>query len=406
MAIFSTQEVASAIMQTLNTISTTLYDDGQITNKIVFYGTDSIDIYERYREMEFAIDDAEKVTPFLLTSIDYAQELEDYIRYEENFKLTVYGFLAEKQDLCTIFNTLTRLENTSNRREIISAYTVEKLFSKLYIEEDYKFAQDGSNEQRFSGSLTFIWNVSSGLATSEDIDIKINTMSIPHNMINLMVEKRIIPVDTLSSSGISTYLSSTQDWSLLFNFPLDTSNTTLYNLFKDMGKSNYNKTYSLEVLIGTTSIFSETMYIEKIGFVDTRPAILNFEVIFKRVPAATTQIYIDDVQVPVLNFNISSKNDLESYIKLNQVAVDNDIVGRQWSISLQLPLSEVDSNVTINEIFAEVISQEVGNIHTITINRNSGTFEQTYTVMMLEGNYEFLDDTNESFTATFIKVGD
>ena len=406
MAIFSTQEVASAIMQTLNTISKTLYDDSQITSKIVFYGTESIDIYERFREMEFAVDDTEKVTPFLLTSIDYAQELEDYLRYEENFKLTVYGFTAEKDDLCLIFNELTRLENTVNRREIIEGFTVEKLFGKISIEEDYKFAKDGTNEGRFSGTLNFIWNVSAGLATSEDIDIKINNVSVPHNMINLMVEKRIIPVSALSTSGISTYLSSTQDWSLLFNFPLDTSNSTLFDLFKDMGKSNYNKTYALEVLVSSTSIFKQTMYIEKIGFVDTRPAILDFEVVFKRVPAATTTIKIDDVQVPVLSYKISSKNELESYIKLNQILVDNDIVGRQWSISLELPLSEVDANATINEIFAEVISQELGNTHTITLNRNSGTFEQTYTVMMLEGSYEFSEDANQSFTATFIKVGD
>lgn len=234
MAIFLTQDIANLIAIELNDIAKDLETNGDILTKFVFYGTSDLSTYERIQTGEYNVDEYEKITPFLLRSTNFVQQPEDYTRYEEAFELTIYGFLDEKSDLEKVFNTYTNLENTVNRVISLDIFRVEKSVSKLFISPEILTAQDGTIEDRFEGSLNFIWSIAEGIATSDDITVKVDNVEIPYNVISLTTEKRNINSEALTTSGVDKFMSTVTGYTISMDLPYLTTNTKLVELFQDV----------------------------------------------------------------------------------------------------------------------------------------------------------------------------
>jgi uncharacterized protein YifE (UPF0438 family) len=210
MGLYRTDEVASLTRDRLNETSASLYDAGIIQSKVVFGGTSDFITYERWQTQEYTINDNQLITPFILNSINFAQDKEDYTRYEEQFTLSLYGFVNQKEDIEKIFAQYTNEENTVNRVTTLDGvFRVAKDVGKLIIEPSYLNAQDGSDETRFVASLDFIWSFAEGITTSDDITITIDTIPIPYNMISFTPEKRNINTQDMSITGIDKYMSTT-----------------------------------------------------------------------------------------------------------------------------------------------------------------------------------------------------
>jgi hypothetical protein len=399
MAIFSTQEISNLISIQLNTLSQSLYDDEEITSKIYFYGTSDVSTYERIQLGEYELDDYQKITPFILRSINFSQEPEDYTRYEEAFELKIYGYLNEKTDLEKIFNVYTQLENTSNRVVALDTYRIEKSTSKLTIFPEILQSQDGRLEDRIEGTLSFIWSIAKGITTSDDITITIDGDPIPYNMLSLTSEKRTVNTQLTSTTGITTFLSSVMGYNLVFNLPYLTTNTKLTTLFEDVWNKKYNKKYAIVITIAENIVLNEDVYLVSGSFIDPKPTILDFEVVFNRVPKQT-EIKIDDVGVPVLEFNISNKAEVSPSVKINEDSTKSTYLSSNFTINMTLPLYESDSsNTTISGLLADVLEGAFGTSYIIKIIRD--TFEKEYNVILIDGTYSFSTDSNGTMEITF-----
>jgi len=400
MAIFLTQEISTLIETQLNSLAQTMYGTSDITTKFVFYSTADLATYERIQTGEYEVDVYEKITPILLRSINFAQMPEDYTRYEESFELSVYGYYSEKQDLEKVFNAFTNLENTTNRVVTEGIYRIEKSCSKLWFNPTLLTAQDGTLEDRIEGSLNFVWSIAEGIVTSDDIHIYIDTVEIPYNILSLLSEKRNILSEALTTTGIDKFMTSVTGQTISMNLPYLTTNSKLVELFGDAWNNVYNKKYLLTIDIGTEITYSQYVYLSSGTFEDPKPTILNFGVLFKRAPIQT-QIYIDNVLVPVLTFGFGSKADVSSTVKINEESTKSAYLSSNSTITMTLPLDETDSNTSVSGIFENILDKAFGTSYVVKIVRN--TFEKTYNVILMDGTYGFEHDTSGSIDITFIE---
>jgi len=398
MAIFLTQDIANLISIELNDIAKDLKTNGDILTDFVFYGTSDLATYERIQTGEYEMDQYEKITPFILRSTNFAQQPEDYTRYEEAFELKIYGYINEKTDLEKVFNTYTNLENTTNRVMSLDIFRVEKSVSKLWIDSEILQAQDGTLEDRFEGTLGFIWSIAEGITTSDDITIMIDGVEIPYNIISLTSEKRNINSEPLTVSGIDKFMSTVSGYTISLDLPYLTTNTKLVELFQDVWNKKYNKKYSLSIAIGAQISFVDEVFLSMGAFEDPKPTILNFAVTFKRVPKQT-QIYINDILVPTLEFSIVNEAQLSPTVKINEDSNKSVYLSSNFTIDMTLPLDESDSNSTISTILGNILDGTFGTSYRVSLVRN--TFNKEYNVILAKGSYSFDTDSSGSIDITF-----
>jgi len=399
MSIFLTQDIANLIAIELNDIAKDLQTAGDILTKFVFYGTSDLSTYERIQTGEYNVDQYEKITPFLLRSTNFAQQPEDYTRYEEAFELSIFGFYNEKTDLEKVFNTYTNLENTVNRVIAEGIYRIEKSVSKIFIYPTLITAMDGTLEDRIEGSLSFIWSIAEGIVTSDDITIKLDNVEIPYNVLSLISEKRNILSEPITSTGIDKYMSTVTGQSLSMNLPYLTSNSKLIELFQDVWNKTYNKQYLLTITIGENISYSDYVTLSSGTFEDPKPTILSFGVLFKRVQKQT-EIYINNVLVPVLDFGFVNQAEISPVVKINEDSNKSTYISSNFGISMTLPLQESDDNSAIADLFSKVLDGLFGTSYTIRIVRNT-YFSRTYNVILTNGSYNFEHDTSGSIELDF-----
>lgn len=406
MRIYLPQEIANMVSIELNTLAKDMYGD-EITTKFVFVGTSDMSVYERYITEEFVLDDDQKITPFIITSIGAAQQAEDfYTRYEENFSITFYPYHNEKSDFETLLREYVNLENTTNRTITKDGNRIEKITGFPVIDNEFLTPQDGSNEYRFSANMRFIWNFAEGVITSDDLTIKFDNIEVPYNVISLGVEKRNINNIPLTLAGIDLYMSSVTDYTLSFNLPYLTAGTAgpkLIDLFQDLWHKKYNKKYKLDITIGTDIVYSEDVYIVGGSFVDPRPTIFDFEFIVKRVPKQA-EIYIDNVQIPVISFNLQSKSENDQIVGINNDSVESAYLFSSYSINMTLPLDEEDTNTKTAILLSNTMNRLFGEEHTIRFVRNS--LDVSYNVIMVDGNYSIEGESNGTIDLSFTKRDD
>lgn len=399
MSIFLTQEVANLVATQLNDLATDMYTSNDITTKFVFYGTADLATYERIQTGEYEIDDYEKITPFLLRSVNFAQSPEDYTRYEESFEINVFGFYAEKTDLERVFNAFTNQENTTNRVVAEGIYRIEKSVSKIFIYPTLITAMDGTLEDRIEGTLSFIWSIAEGIVTSDDIHVYIDSVEIPYNVLSLISEKRNILSEPITATGINTYMSTVTGQSLSMNLPYLTTNAKLIELFQDVWSKTYNKKYLLSITIGSNISYSNYVTLSSGTFEDPKPTILSFGVLFKRVQSQT-EIYINDVLVPVLDFSFGNQAEVSPTVKINEDSNKSAYLSSNFGISMTLPLHETDANSSIADLFSKIMDGTFGTSYTVRLVRNT-YFTRTYNVILVNGSYSFEHDTSDSIEVEF-----
>lgn len=395
-----TQEIAEIVKTKLNDLALTMYEASEISTKFVFDGTSDFTQYERFITGEYDMDIYEKTTPFIISSVSGGQQPEDYTRYDEQFRVNFYGYISEKQDFEKVIRKYINNENTSNRVISLEGYRVEKKTGFITIEPEIMPALDGTNEARFNADFEFVWNFAEGIVTSDDITITLDGISIPYNMISFVPEKRHINTQATTSDGIDKFMASVTGYTMTLALPYLESNTKLVELFKDIWNKKYNKKYLLHIDIGTEVTFEDYVYISAGNFVDPKPSILDFEVMIRRVPKQT-EIYIDEQLVPVLDFGFKNKAALNATIKLNEESAKAAYLSANYGITMTLPLDEDDSNPTIAGLFSDVLDSSFYKSHTIRLKRN--TKDITYDVIMVDGDYNFEQDSNGSILLLFVE---
>ena len=396
--IFLTSEIVGLVNKDLNDISYALFQEGELINKIVMNGTSDLAVYERFQTGEFSIDEYEFVTPFILESKEFNQIAESYTRYEESFELRIYGFMKHKTDIEKIFNTYTNVENTVNRVVSLGNYRVEKGVGKLQITSEFLPAQDGSNEQRFEGILSFAWGFAEGIVTTDDIIIKIDDVEIPYNAAGINTEKRGTNTIDMTSSGISEHLSSLTGYSVALSLPFLTSNTKLVELFNDIWNKTYNKQYKLTIDIMNVIHFEDMVTLSEGIFIGVKPSILDFDVTLKRVPKST-KVYINDILVPILDFGFTNKAETDAIVKVNEESTVSVFTSSNFGINLVLPLDEDGNNSVIESIMSDTLHGTYGNSYKIRVIRNS--IDITYDVILTNGIYNFDINSNGAINVSF-----
>ena len=398
MSIFLTQEIANIVDTELNDLAKQMYTDGDITTKFVFYGTADLVTYERFQLGEYELDVYEKITPFLLRSVNFAQSPEDYTRYEESFELILYGYENEKTDLERVFNKFTYTENTINRVVTQGIYRIEKSASRLYINPNKLTAMDGTLDDRIEGSLGFIWSIAEGVVTSDDIIVKIDGVEIPYNVLSINTDKKNIQSEPITATGINKYISGSTAQLISLNLPYLTTNAKLVELFKDVWNKKYNKKYTLTIGIGDDISYTEDVSMVLGTFDDPKPTILNFLVIMKRVQKQTA-VYINDTLVPVMSFGYTNQGDINQTVKINEDSNKSVYLSSNFGISLAIALDENDSNEAVNQIMSDIFDGSFGTSYQIRVVRN--TIDKTYNVILTTGAYSFEDDTSGTIQIEF-----
>ena len=404
MKIYRPQEIANAISIELNNLAVRMYDAGDILTKFVFYGTADFTVYERYITGEYNIAENQRLIPFIIGSVSASQEAEDYYtRYEEEFGIRFYPYISEKNDFEILLREYVNLENTTNRIIQLDEYRVEKITSFPAIDDKIYPAQDGSQEDRFTAELGFVWNFAAGIVTSNDIHIYIDEVEVPYNTMSFIVQKRNINTLTLDSTGISTYLSSVMPFDIVLNLPYLEDNLKLRALYLDAWTKKYNTKYTLRITIGTHLDYTDEVFLSAASIVDIRPSIMNFEVSLTRVPKKI-EISIDNEAVPVLQFNIKSESQTNTAVNINDDESKQIHIASNYIISLSLPVDENDTNPIISGYLFKTLQRTFGTSSTISIKRNN--ININYDVILINGEYTFSTDSNSSIELTFVKRDD
>jgi hypothetical protein len=398
--------MANIVASDLNDISQILYDAEEISTKILFQGTDDSTIYERWIKGEYDLETDIRITPFILESIDFYQLREDYMRYEETFGLRVYGYFTEKIDLEKIFNYYTNIENTSNKTVVIESLRIEKETGRIDFDIEM-FAKDGSDESRIEGSLFFTWYFLGGGVTSDNIEVKINNVRIPYKFYNFESAKRNISTLDFTSSGITQLLNSAYGYSVAMTLPLLTDNNVIMEIYEDVYAKRYNKKYTFEYKLfkddTTFFSFSDDLYLLGGNSPDQKPSVLDFDVMFARVPKSI-EIYIDDVRIPILEYSYSFSPQQDEAVNINDEKVKNVNIFSTFNISLTLPLNENNENTKINELYTDIHNRNIDKIYNIRLKRNN-LLDVTYNVILSQDNSFSGDiDANQFFQCSFVEV--
>jgi len=408
MKIYRPQEIANKVASELNDLAVTLYENQTILTKFVFKGTADFSIYERYITGEYnlsdGIDDQQKIIPFIIGSISASQEAEDYYtRYEEEFGIRFYPYVNEKNDFEVLLREYVNLENTTNRVIDLDGYRVEKITGFPAIDDKIYPPQDGSNEYRFHVELGFIWNFASGIVTSKDINVYIDNQLVPYNTLSFVVEKRNINTLSLDATGIARYLSSVMPFNIVMSLPYLEDNPKSRELFMDAWGKIYNKKYTLRITVGQYVDYTDEVFLSSASVVDIRPSIVNFEVALTRVPKKT-EILIDTLVAPVLQFNIKSESQTNSIVNINEEQSKELHISSNFSISLSVAVDENDLDPIVTSYLTKTLERNFGGASTIQLKRNN--IDITYDVILINGEYEFSVDSNSTLDLTFVKRDD
>jgi len=417
---FTPEEIAIILQAKLNDYSSALYESTDITKKIPFLVTADYVLYDRYQTQEYNVDDYQEFTPILLKrSFQYTYTNTDYLRYQETYSLHAYCYADQKFELEKIFKGLVQIENTTLNTETIdqydngevgSTFRITKVMTDFTFNEE-QFSQDGSNRKRINADSEITWNFLDGVMTSFDIDISIDGVSMPYIRFGFVDTQRPIANKTIDTTGQVIPLKSTNYYGIELVLPYINSSTVvndevidgkILEIYKGLYDKKYNKKHIISYVDTAGVEWSYDVIISNKNFIDVRPQILDFSVTFIR-NEGNIQIEIDDIEVPIISYNIDTQPQLVTTQNINEDKTKSAFSGIGYTISMDLDISDLTNTKTL-ELLSRIVKRNMNSQHKVYFSFASGLVTETYDVILQNGSYSFDTNPTGSISISFTEI--
>ncbi len=388
MEYLSNQTIAKLIEDKLNDYSDLLFSNELITEQIRFRITDDFQKYTNkttYEGLKY-VPGVLQLTAPRMPEYTFAGILaEDYV-------VTFYGVIRQRDDIQKILNYYVRVEN-EERVFSQDGWTVTKTVQKPRFIDRYDH-NEGKKEDSFILQLVLNWSYVMGGVVGRDSNVKIDNVLMDYYSIAYRNDKSLLPNITYGTHSNDKLVSE----QVVVNFPIQVGNAKNAELLASILNSSYNKTHTIQFTVGTvvksiTGVLrSGTLSYNNdntiVGF------IVTFQKALPRIP-----IYIDDQTVLVGAFSVDMEKGIEvvpdigaGRVSINAVAVR---IGRSISMTVIL-----DGSSKANEL-AEDIANDTFMKKQYTIRHSIGGVERTYQVFMQKGHYRYTENANLTLECIF-----
>ncbi len=393
-------DIAVLVELQLNEKARELFDAGEVEAKIVFNVTADYQLYERMQKAEYELDDYQEFTPVIISRIDHYEYPADYLRYEEKYSMSIYGYADQLEDLERVIKSYTVDENTINKSVMIQTFRVTKEVTDVSFDVDIE-PQDGSMRQRVIGNGAFAWTFLDGIMTSYDIVVTIDGEEMPYISFDWGTSIDSIQSQAINTTGQTVNSINTKPFTPVLTLPYISTSTVIKNLYKELYSNVYNKSHTLTYYdTALNETFTYDVKISTGSFSDVKPKVLDFIVVFERI-FPTVTLSIDNVEVPLIDFDISTGSELSTSTKINSDKSRSAYLGSGYSIILSLDISDTN-NVKTQELLSSVITQTFETPHTIQLIK--GPITANYEVLLHSGSYKFNNNPVDSIQLVFTEL--
>jgi hypothetical protein len=380
--IIALTEIAAIVEQELNDIAVELYNDDELSNKIVFKITADFQDYQRSLTKEFEVDDEVVYTPGVLERINFEQFPDSEIgMYSEEYSINIYSFFKDNADIRKIFDTYVYRENTTNRLITEGDWLIQKTTRAIDLSGEIE-PQDGTGEEREVGVFTFAWSFLDGGVHSSKVVVKIDNVRIPINAFSLSKEKINFPATNLSYGELSALILN-GGFTLTLNMPYTTSNAKVKEILDDIIKNtSLFKTYSINISDGNVN---ETLTTHLISGQETftNNSTVNIEATFAKSSGHAVSIAIDTIPIIYTTYSFSKDKQLISTVQTGENFVKNIPQSGSLGINIKFPYDK--ANTKHQAILRDILEPQFL-VNTYTLTRTDGTVSVSYTVRVASGN--------------------
>ena len=360
----------------LNGKAIEMFDALEVTDKIVFNVTADFQLYERMQKAEYEVDDYEKFTPVIISRVNHYEYPADYLRYEESYTIGIYGYADQLESIEKILKAWVVDENTRDKSMIVDSFRITKETADVSFALDIE-PMDGSLYKRVAGAGGFSWSFLDGIMTSYDTIITIDDEEMPYISFEFQDAPGTIQTQAFTTAGQTSNNQGMSFYEIQMILPYISTSDVIKDLYKEFYEGSYNKSHTLtyyDSALDETFPFEVRMASKQ--FYDTQPKVLDFAVSFVRY-YPTVVIAIDEVEVPVINFGISSNAEVSTTTGINRDVSESAYLGNSYSINMDIDISNI-ANTKTEELLAAILNQEFQTPHTIELTKGSTT--HTYNV--------------------------
>jgi len=393
-------DIAVLVELQLNAKAIELFDAEEIDDKIVFNVTADYQEYERMQKAEYELDDYQDFTPVIISRIDHYEYPADYLRYEEKYTLAIYGYADQLQDLEKVIKAYTVDENTINKSVMITSFRVTKETTDVSFGVEIE-PQDGSLRKRVIGNGGFSWTFLDGIMTSYDIVVTIDGEVMPYISFDWGTNIDSIQSQAINTTGQTINSINTKPFTPVLTLPYISTSEVIKNLYKELYSRVYNKSHVLTYYdTALDETFTYNVKISTGTFSDIKPKVLDFIVVFERI-SPTVTLTIDGVEVPLIDFDISTTAQLDTDIKINSDKSASAFLGTGYAIIMSLDISD-ETNTKTQELLSNVLNQTFETPHIIQLIK--GSITASYEVLLQGGSYKFNNNPIDSIQLVFTEL--
>ena len=393
-------DIAVLVELQLNAKAIELFDAEEIDDKIVFNVTADYQEYERMQKAEYELDDYQDFTPVIISRIDHYEYPADYLRYEEKYTLAIYGYADQLQDLEKVIKAYTVDENTINKSVMITSFRVTKETTDVSFGVEIE-PQDGSIRKRVIGNGGFSWTFLDGIMTSYDIVVTIDGEVMPYISFDWGTNIDSIQSQAINTTGQTINSINTKPFTPVLTLPYISTSEVIKNLYKELYSRVYNKSHVLTYYdTALDETFTYNVKISTGTFSDIKPKVLDFIVVFERI-SPTVTFTIDGVEVPLIDFDISTTAQLDTDIKINSDKSASAYLGTGYAITMSLDISD-ETNTKTQELLSNVLNQTFETPHIIQLIK--GSITASYEVLLQGGSYKFNNNPIDSIQLVFTEL--
>lgn len=393
-------DIAVLVETQLNEIAIDLFDNELIDDKVVFNVTADYQLYERMQKAEYELNDYQEFTPVIISRVDHYEYPADYLRYEERYTMGVYGYIDQLHSLETIFKAYTVAENTTNKSIVVAPFRITKEAIDITFGEEME-PMDGSMKKRVQGNGGFSWTFLDGIMTSYDTIVKIDDEEMPYISFDWGRSVDTLQTQVINNVGQTSNYTNVKNYAPVIVLPYVSTSDVIKSLYRELYDEVYNKSHTLSYYdTALDETFTYDVRIVGGSFSDKQPQVLEFGLVFEKI-LPTVSITIDDVLVPVINFELNSGALLSTTTKINSEVTKSAYLGVGYQLNISLDISD-ESNSKTQEILSQVISQSFGTPYTIVLTK--GSLTATYDVLLNNGTYAFNANPVDKIDLVFVEV--
>ncbi len=267
----------------------------------------------------------EPIVPFCLMPTS-SEPINDGLGSVRNrYTLFVMAFSHDKQVSLQIIDTLAQY---FSRNENISIRDYKLSFEPYIQEYGIDFSEGSGNAfQRFDISLDFSVDANNNVFNTKDIEFKIENRDVALNSIRYTHGKTNFINKAYNTRGYSSENQKNTNTNELVIEAFVIDDTIVSDILKSEQGVNYS--YGISLSIGSVDIINGDVYkLDGFEFSNTRNNIATVFLYFSMVNE-TLKITIDDVEIPILDFAISTGVHTTPHTTYSNPSVKNLYLGNK-----------------------------------------------------------------------------